>query len=120
MFNTSQPTPYPEVNGFLTLLLSHMHTVLRDQFIGLYLGGSLAVGDFHPDRSDIDFVVIAIFCMRSEDEFSLPGGLAPVQVWNRPAVRPCYRNSSMMGRRHIKQVKMFPVGVPCDNGRHRS
>ena len=58
MLNTPQPTPYPEVNDFLTLLLSHMHTVLRDQFIGLYLGGSLAAGDFRPDRSDIDFVAV--------------------------------------------------------------
>jgi aminoglycoside adenylyltransferase-like protein/nucleotidyltransferase-like protein len=57
---TPQPTPYPEINDFLTLLLSHMHAVLGDQFIGLYLGGSLALGDFHPDRSDIDFVAVTV------------------------------------------------------------
>jgi Nucleotidyltransferase domain len=27
-------------------------------FVGMYLDGSLATGDFSPDRSDIDFVVV--------------------------------------------------------------
>lgn len=53
-----QPTPYPDVNDFLNLLLSNMQAALGDQFIGLYLGGSLALGDFTPDRSDIDFVAV--------------------------------------------------------------
>jgi hypothetical protein len=35
-----------------------MQTVLGDQFVGLYLGGSLALGDFNPQRSDIDFVAV--------------------------------------------------------------
>jgi aminoglycoside adenylyltransferase-like protein len=51
-----QPTPYPEINVFLTLLLSNMQSILGDHFVGLYLGGSLALGDFNPNRSDIDFV----------------------------------------------------------------
>jgi len=32
--------------------------VLGEQFVGLYLYGSLASGDFNPDTSDIDFVVV--------------------------------------------------------------
>ena len=55
-----QPTPYPDINIFLKLLLSNMQSTLGDQFIGLYLGGSLALGDFNPDRSDIDFVAVTI------------------------------------------------------------
>jgi hypothetical protein len=58
--HSPQPTPYPEINDFLSLLLAHVHAVLGDQFIGLYLGGSLALGDFHPDRSDIDFVAVTV------------------------------------------------------------
>jgi hypothetical protein len=53
-----QPTPYQDVNVFLNLLLSHMRAILNDQFVGLYLGGSLALGDFNPQRSDIDFVTV--------------------------------------------------------------
>lgn len=55
-----QPTPYQDVNVFLNLLLSRMQAILRDKFIGFYLGGSLALGDFNPHRSDIDFVAVTV------------------------------------------------------------
>jgi hypothetical protein len=53
-----QPTPYQDVNVFVDLLQANMRAILGDQFVGLYLGGSLALGDFNPQRSDIDFVAI--------------------------------------------------------------
>jgi len=53
----SHPTPHPEVNDVLRQLLSSVRAVLGDHFLGLYLYGSLATGDFDPSRSDIDFVV---------------------------------------------------------------
>ena len=37
-----------------------MQAVLGDHFIGLYLGGSLALGDFDPRQSDIDFVAVTV------------------------------------------------------------
>lgn len=55
-----QPTPYQDVNIALNLLLSNMRAVLEDQFVGLYLGGSLALGDFDPHRSDIDFTAVTV------------------------------------------------------------
>ncbi|MBI5958458.1 MAG: nucleotidyltransferase domain-containing protein, partial [Chloroflexi bacterium] len=54
----SYPTPYPEVNDVLDRLLIGAQRVLGDQFVGLYLYGSLSSGDFNPHSSDIDFVVI--------------------------------------------------------------
>jgi len=54
----TQPTPYPEVNAILLRLLTEAQAVLGDAFVGLYLYGSLASGDFDPHRSDIDFVVV--------------------------------------------------------------
>ncbi len=53
-----QPTPFPEVNAVLDRLLADVQTVLGEAFVGLVLFGSLASGDFNPQRSDIDFVVI--------------------------------------------------------------
>ena len=53
----AHPTPYPEVNAVLQALLSGVQDVLGDCFVGMYLYGSLAGGDFCPQRSDIDFVV---------------------------------------------------------------
>jgi hypothetical protein len=55
-----QPTPFQEVNVFLSLLHSNMRSILGDYFVGLYLGGSLALGDFNPDRSDLDFVASTV------------------------------------------------------------
>jgi hypothetical protein len=51
-------TPYPDVNAVLHDLLSGVQAVLGDRFVGMYVQGSLASGDFDPQRSDVDFVVV--------------------------------------------------------------
>jgi len=53
----ADPTPYPDINILLDLLLDGVRAVLGDRFAGLYLYGSLATGEFDPARSDIDFLV---------------------------------------------------------------
>jgi hypothetical protein len=60
------PTPYPGVNAVLHALLSGVRTVLGNHFVGLYVHGSLAGGDFDPQRSDIDFVVVTADELPSE------------------------------------------------------
>ena len=52
------PTDYPEANNLMSALLSGVQTILVKHFIGLYILGSLAGGDFNPLNSDIDFVVV--------------------------------------------------------------
>ncbi|HLF01647.1 MAG TPA: aminoglycoside adenylyltransferase domain-containing protein [Anaerolineales bacterium] len=54
----THPTPYPDVNAVLNLLLLDAQAVLGDRFLGMYLYGSLASGDFDPTRSDVDFVIV--------------------------------------------------------------
>jgi len=54
----THPTPYPDVNALLHELLSSVQTILGSHFVGMYLYGSLASGDFAPHKSDIDFVVV--------------------------------------------------------------
>lgn len=51
-------TSFPAVNQVLELLLERAQTALGEQFIGLYLYGSLATGDFDPTSSDLDFAVV--------------------------------------------------------------
>ena len=51
------PTPYPEVNAVVGELLARVRDVLGDQFVGLYLHGSLAHGGFG-EGSDIDYCVV--------------------------------------------------------------
>ena len=52
------PTPFPEVNAILGLVLANTQEVLGAHFKGMYLFGSLASGDFSPHSSDIDYVVV--------------------------------------------------------------
>jgi len=52
------PTPYPDINAVLDVLLSAARAVLGPQLVGLYLHGSLASGDSEPGRSDVDFLVV--------------------------------------------------------------
>jgi len=52
------PSDYPEINSVLQEVLSGARDILRDHFVGMYLDGSLAIGDFDPDKSDLDFVVV--------------------------------------------------------------
>jgi hypothetical protein len=52
------PTPYPEANAMLEILLVEIKKILGDLFIGLYLHGSLAYGGFNPQTSDMDFLVV--------------------------------------------------------------
>ena len=49
------PTPWPEVNRAVERLRDGAGEVLGDRLVGLYLHGSLALGDFYPPASDIDF-----------------------------------------------------------------
>lgn len=55
---TPNPTPYPEVNAILQLLLSAIRGILGDRLVGMYLFGSLSQGDFDPGSSDTDFLVV--------------------------------------------------------------
>jgi predicted nucleotidyltransferase len=51
------PTPYPVLNLLLDTLRKEVQILLGDLMVGVYLHGSLAIGDFDPLRSDIDFLV---------------------------------------------------------------
>lgn len=51
-------TPYDDVNEVLNLLLANVKQILKEQFFGMYLYGSLSSGDFNPESSDVDFLVV--------------------------------------------------------------
>ncbi|HEU4323101.1 MAG TPA: aminoglycoside adenylyltransferase domain-containing protein [Roseiflexaceae bacterium] len=53
-----QPTPPADVDAALADLLARLRAALGDRLRGVYLVGSLALGDFRPDSSDIDLLVV--------------------------------------------------------------
>lgn len=68
MSESLQPTPYTDVNAVLAHFLIQIRAILGDQFRGMYLDGSLALGDFNPETSDIDFIVTTDADL-SDDQF---------------------------------------------------
>jgi hypothetical protein len=53
----ARPTTDAELNVLLLDLLTGAKSILNENFIGMYLTGSLAVGDFD-NESDVDFVIM--------------------------------------------------------------
>jgi hypothetical protein len=49
-------TPYTELNSILEELVTRVRGVLADVFVGAYLQGSFAIGDFD-SHSDVDFII---------------------------------------------------------------
>lgn len=60
-------TPYPAINAMLTDWVEALKHLLGKKIVGLYLSGSLAYGDFVPERSDIDLQAVVRSAL-TEDE----------------------------------------------------
>lgn len=58
MHESLQPTPYADVNAVLHDFKVRIQAIVGSHFRGMYLYGSLALGDFDPQGSDIDFIVV--------------------------------------------------------------
>ena len=58
-------TLYPEINVVAAPLLAGVRTVLAEQFVDMYLFGSLANGDFDRE-SDVDILVATRVELSSE------------------------------------------------------
>jgi predicted nucleotidyltransferase len=76
-------TRYPEVNQLLLTLLQTVQTILADQFIGMYLFGSLASGGFDED-SDIDVLVVTVDEMSGESFAALQAMHAQIYAGDSP------------------------------------
>lgn len=61
-------TQYTDVNKILEELFKQIQAVLGKKLVGLYLNGSLVIGDFEPEISDIDFVA-ALTSEITDEEF---------------------------------------------------
>ena len=54
---TGTPTPYAELNDVLREFIERVQGALGETFLGAYLRGSFAVGDFD-EHSDVDFIIV--------------------------------------------------------------
>ncbi len=51
-------TPYPAIDDLLDSLRTHIHQLLGEKLVGLYLYGSLVSGEFDQARSDLDLLAV--------------------------------------------------------------
>lgn len=70
--STTFPTPYPELNSVLQELVESVRTVLGSKFVGAYLQGSFAVGDFDL-HSDVDFIMVTAEELSDQEVQGLQG-----------------------------------------------
>jgi hypothetical protein len=103
------PTPYPDVNEVLILLLLHVKKILGNQFVGMYLYGSLSSGDFDPETSDIDFLVVTTDELSEETVSQLEA--MHRQSWATSPKRALELEGSYVPRKLIRRHD--PAGAPC-------
>ena len=103
------PTPYIEVNEVLKLLHTKGKEILGDQFVGMYLYGSLSSGDFNPTSSDIDFLFVTESVLSQEMINRLED--MHKQTWATSLKRAGKLEGSYVPRDLIR--KHDPDGTPC-------
>jgi hypothetical protein len=70
----------------LSLLRAGVEETLGADLVGLYLHGSLASGDFDPQRSDIDFVAVTLWELSSDQVAALAAMHARLRASGLPGV----------------------------------
>ena len=58
MNEPDEVTGYDDVDHVLHWFLAQAQALLGAELVGMYLAGSLALGDFDPATSDIDFIIV--------------------------------------------------------------
>ena len=72
-----------EIKDFLIPVISYIHSVLRDKLIGTYLHGSLAMGSFQLDSSDIDLIFVVKEHLSSEENREIVNYLNKIRLPGR-------------------------------------
>ena len=103
------PTLHSDVNQILNTLLANVKEILQDQFVGMYLYGSLASGDFNPETSDIDFLFVTESSLPEETIQKLE--TMHKQTWATSLKRAGKLEGSYVPRDLIRRHD--PNGAPC-------
>jgi hypothetical protein len=74
-----------EVRGLIGELVDGVTEALEESVVGIYLHGSLVFGDFRPETSDLDLIVV----LRSEPRRSRASASARALSWSSAPASPC-------------------------------
>src|SRR5215467_9243954 len=70
----------PEIAKLLSDIVSECTDLLGDNLVGIYLHGSLAMGSFNPDLSDVDFLVVTNTILTPEQRRELARAMIRLSV----------------------------------------
>ena len=116
-----QVTPYSNVNTVLAIITTRLKATLGDTLVGLYLEGSLVVGDFEPRISDIDLVA-ALASDIDDQEFAALQAMHEALVAEHPAwydrIEVCYITVDALGS--IKSRTSMIVNISPGEPIHRT
>ncbi len=104
-----KPTPYREVNEILNLLLTSVQGILKNQFVGMYLYGSLSTGDFNPETSDLDFLVVTTSTLSNKTIAELEA--MHKRIWQSGNAWASKLEGSYIPKREIRRHN--PHSEPC-------
>lgn len=107
------PPPYPDVNEILALLKERVVEVLGPQFVGMYLYGSLASGDFNPRTSDIDFLVVTTDMLEKNTIAALE--TMHERIWNSGLKWATKLEGSYLPREHLPRFEKSSRAYPTVN-----
>jgi predicted nucleotidyltransferase len=103
------PTPYAEVNELLAVLKNDVEEILGPYFVGMYLYGSLATGDFDLQTSDIDFLIVTSEPLTVKKIMELEQ--LHRRLWDSPVKWAAKLEGSYVDRELIRRHD--PNGAPC-------
>jgi len=111
------PTPYAELNAVLAHLLEGATALLGENFVGAYLQGSFAVGDF-TEFSDCDFIIVTHRDLTPEEIAPLQALHAGIhqlpQAYWRQALEGSYVPAQIL--RRLTDEPRDPPGEPRGPG----
>src|SRR6266568_2994681 len=100
---------HPAVHTYLALL----DTALPDAYTGVYLTGSTALGDWQPDRSDLDILTLTSRPLTEADLDALAA--AHASVTERPYLDAIYV-PLILGRAKAWRLGDDTITVPATDG----
>lgn len=53
------PRPLTELTDYLSQVATRLHELLGEELVGVYAGGSIALGGYEPGRSDVDVAAVS-------------------------------------------------------------
>jgi predicted nucleotidyltransferase len=106
-------TLYPDVNEVLNLVLAEAQNVLGDQFVGMYLYGSLSSGDFDPASSDIDFLVVTTEVLPEKTIADLE--VMHQNIWETGLKWADKLEGSYLPKKHLRRYEKSDISYPTVN-----